>query len=71
MHLFFNLLPNLQDDKRFDQKGYDTSDLLSFCFKKGVPLETVKVLLNEMTILEKSTLHDEEQVKKIHSYGLL
>ncbi|XP_073244839.1 poly [ADP-ribose] polymerase tankyrase-like isoform X3 [Porites lutea] len=52
----------LEDDKRFHRtKGYGTSDLLPFCFKKGVPLETVKVLLNEMTILEKSTLHEVEQ----------
>ena len=68
--IFFILLPCLQDDKRFHgTKGYGTSDLLPFCFKKGVPLETVKVLLNEMTILEKSTLHEVEQVKQIQYLG--
>ena len=68
--IFFILLPCLQDDKRFHgTKGYGTSDLLPFCFKKGVPLETVKVLLNEMTILEKSTLHEVGQVKQIQYLG--
>lgn len=52
----------LQDETKFGGRGHDLSELLHFCFKKGVPLETVKVLMSEVCALERSTLHEAEQV---------
>ena len=51
-----------KDDRKFDNKDYETSNLLEFCFKKGVSVETVKALMNEISILGESTLLDQEQV---------
>ena len=63
-YLFFIIS---QDKTKFNRKGFDMSSLLVFCFKKGVPLETVKVLLNEISILKNSTLHEQEQVLRNHN----
>lgn len=52
----------LQDETKFGGRGHDLSELIHFCFKKGVPLETVKVLMSEVCTLERSTLHEAEQV---------
>ncbi|KAL9986739.1 hypothetical protein ACROYT_G000926 [Oculina patagonica] len=52
----------LQDKDGFHKKGYELEDLLKFCFKKGIPLETVKALMNEICVLENCrTLHELEQ----------
>lgn len=53
---------HFKDKPKFHKRSYDTESLLEFCFKKGVPLETVQVLMNEMSVLENSTLHEQEQV---------
>ena len=62
MDLSVNLIFVLKDEIKFGERDYEIESLLLFCFTKGVSVETVQTLMNEISSLGESTLHEQEQV---------
>ena len=62
MDLSVDLIFVLKDEIKFGERDYEIESLLLFCFTKGVSVETVQTLMNEISSLGESTLHEQEQV---------
>ena len=60
--LSVNLIFVLKDETKFGKRDYEIESLLQFCFTKGVSVETVQTLMNEISSLGESALHEQEQV---------
>ncbi|XP_015763135.1 PREDICTED: ankyrin-1-like [Acropora digitifera] len=56
----------LEDEIKFGERDYEIESLLLFCFTKGVSVETVQTLMNEISSLGESTLHEQEQTGLEH-----